>query len=481
MALAFRTNGAPLSGALFVSNPKNRQTRRKRARKSTRSASASTSARSNGTKARKPRKASKARKARSTKARAKARTNGTKARKPRRAAKARTNSRKPRRVRRAAKAVRKARTNGRKVVRKARRVRVKRNTAPVKARANRRVSRGSRHAAQRNSAPRRYYFRKSRRNNGEGGGGGSLGFRNRITNAATALVAKVPVLGGLFSAVAAPIIMGMAVGGVHYGAVKLIQSVAPGALNAINPVKFTVVGALVATLLRSGLPGINKIPADFRNQLATGALVAGGALDAFRYATREAGDLGEAVSLYDYSDAVPLYDYSGIGMELGDGGAYDVVPLGNVNVGAYAGAREGDAAYTGDDLAVDEGEAALAGISAWRQTFGAEPRIQTQTAGYVSALAGQPGHRWGWLIKLIGFEKFQQVAALPPMQRQAFISQLRAQALALADAQASQPQAPLTPAQGGRPVNTSPTPMAGIGMDFGSPLYAGSAYSGASF
>lgn len=459
MALAFRTNGAPLSGALFVSNPKNRQARRKRARKSTRS----TSARTNSAKPRKARKVRKVRKVR----RAKARTNG---------AKARANTRKPRKVRRVRRAA-KARTNGRKVVRKARRVRVKRNTALVKARVNRRASR---RAARRNTAPRRYYFRKARRNNGEGGGGG-LGFRNRITNAATALVAKVPVLGGLFSAVAAPLLMGAAVGGVHYGAVKALQAVAPGVLNAVNPVKFTVVGVVVATLLRSGLPGINKIPSDFRNQLATGALVAGGALDAFRYATREAGDLGEAVSLYDYSDAVPLYDYSGIGMNLGDGGAYDVVPLGNPHAGAYAGAREGDAAYTGDDLAMDEGEAALAGLAAWHQTFGAEPRIQTQTAGYVSALAGQPGHRWGWLIKLVGFEKFQQIAALPPMQRQAFISQLRAQALALADAQASQPQAPLTPAQGGRPVNTSPTPMAGIGMDFGSPLYAGSAYSGASF
>ncbi len=447
MALAFRTNGAPLSGALFVSNPKNRQARRKRARKSTRSASARTNTR----------KARKARKARRT-------------------VKARTNGRKVRKVRRVRRAV-KARTNGRKMIRRARRVRVKRNTAPVKARANRR---GGRRAARRNTAPRRFYFRKARRNNGEGGGGG-LGFRNRVTNAAAALVAKVPVLGGLFSAVAAPLLMGAAVGGVHYGAVKVLQSVAPGVLNAVNPVKFTLVGTLVATLLRSGLPGINKIPADFRNQLATGALVVGGGLDAFRYLTREAGDLGEAVSLYDYSDAVPLYDYSGIGLDLGDGGAYDVVPLGNPNAGAYAGAREGDAAYTGDDLAMDEGEAALAGIAAWHQTFGAEPRIQTQTAGYVSALAGQPGHRWGWLIKLVGFEKFQQIAALPPMQRQAFIAQLRAQALALADAQASQPQAPLTPAQGGRPVNTSPTPMAGIGMDFGSPLYAGSAYSGASF
>jgi len=27
--------------------------------------------------------------------------------------------------------------------------------------------------------------------------------------------------------------------------------------------------------------------------------------------------------------------------------------------------------------------------------------------------------------------------------------------------------------------NTSPTPMSGIGMDFGSPLYAGSVFSGA--
>lgn len=423
MALAFRTNGAPLSGALFVSNPKprgNRKARRARSRKSTRAAVP--------------------------------RMNRRKGRKSR-ANRIKMNRGKIARV----------------LANRRRRVKIKFNTSHRAVKMNRKARKARRN-------PLHIKRNRARRNSSSGG----LGFANVITSKAKSLVAKVPVLGGLFSSVVAPLMVGAVVGGVHYVGVKALTAVAPGVVRAIDPVKFTVAGVGVATLLRSKLPGINKIPANLRDQLAVGALLVGGALDAFRALSDKMGDLGEAVSLYDYSDAVPLYDYSGIGMDLGDGGAYDVLPMyGTGSRGVYGAAREGDAVFAPDDLAVDEGEAALGGISAWSATFGAEPRIQSQTAGYYSALAGMPGHRWGWLIKLIGFEKFQQIAALPPEQRQAYIANLKAEALRLADAQAAQPQAPLTPAQGGRPVNTTPTPMAGIGMDLGSPLYAGSAYNAA--
>jgi hypothetical protein len=46
-----------------------------------------------------------------------------------------------------------------------------------------------------------------------------------------------------------------------------------------------------------------------------------------------------------------------------------------------------------------------------------------------SHLAGRDGHKWGWLIKLIGWDKARQVAALPPGQRIAMIRKLRAAAL----------------------------------------------------
>jgi hypothetical protein len=431
MALAFRTNGAPLSGALFVSNPgkprANRATRRAKARKSTKAA----------------------------------RSNGSKRRSSKRRKSARRNT--------AAKAPRANRRRARKN---------KRTVASYfgKARPNKGKRRARRNAGgfymKRNTRAIRRY-RRVRRNNGEGGG--SLGFLNPITSRVKALVAKVPLVGGVVASYIAPVLVGAGVGAVHYFGMKALESAAPGIVRPVNAIKFTLLGAAVYGVLSTNLPGINKIPAGLRSQLATGALLVGGGLDAFRALSDRMGDLGDAVALYDYSDPTPLYDYSGA---YGDGGYYDVVPMRGMST-HYSGAREGDALYAPDDLAQDEGEAALAGIAAWSQTFGLEPRVQSSLATPYSALAGQPGHRWGWLIKLIGFEKFQQVAALPPEQRQSYLAALKAEALRLADAQAVQPQAPVTPANGARVPNTSPTPMSGIGMDFGSPLYAGSVFSGA--
>jgi len=447
MALALRTNGAmPLSGALFVSNPRPRKAKR--------------AARKNG----------------------KATAQGTRANKRRKARKG---------TKRAFSAVRKAsrRNTALKVARKNTRRSasgrfLKRRNGAVKVVANRR----RRSKARRNGlafSPRANGGRKvrrvmRRRNTGSSGGG--YGFANAITNKVKSLVGKVPVLGSIASKFVAPVLVGALVGGVHYYGVAVLQKLAPGLLDSVSPVKYTLTGVAVATLLKSGLPGINKIPADLANQLATGALVVGGALDAYRALTRslgDLGDLGEAVSLYDYSGAVPLYDYSGMGAgAYGDGGYYDVVPMQPAGNSYYAGAEEGDALYAPDDLAMDEGEAALGGLAMWRSTFGDEPRMQQRTSGYHSGLAGQPGHRFGWLIKIIGFDNFQRVAAMPPADRQAWIASYKAEALKMADAKLAAQQAPTTPTQGATVPNTVSPPMAGIGVDFGASMFAGSHYSG---
>jgi hypothetical protein len=46
-----------------------------------------------------------------------------------------------------------------------------------------------------------------------------------------------------------------------------------------------------------------------------------------------------------------------------------------------------------------------------------------------SHLAGREGHRWGWLMKMVGWEKAQQIAALPPESRIKVLHKLRAAAL----------------------------------------------------
>jgi hypothetical protein len=99
----------------------------------------------------------------------------------------------------------------------------------------------------------------------------------------------------------------------------------------------------------------------------------------------------------------------------------------------YNGASLGDAAAAPADLSVEEGDAAVRGAGAWQARFGAPPIVRVRNADGFSAYAGRPGHRFGWLIQLIGFDRFQKLAMLPPEARVALIAQLKSQAVTLAD------------------------------------------------
>lgn len=94
----------------------------------------------------------------------------------------------------------------------------------------------------------------------------------------------------------------------------------------------------------------------------------------------------------------------------------------------YADAMAGDAQYSGPDFSAAEGQALMDGSTAWFSKFGRSPVRATGVRGAMSRHAGRPGHRWGWLIKLVGMEKAAQIAALPPERRLAVIASLRKQA-----------------------------------------------------
>jgi hypothetical protein len=51
-----------------------------------------------------------------------------------------------------------------------------------------------------------------------------------------------------------------------------------------------------------------------------------------------------------------------------------------------------------------------------------------------SRFAGLRMHRWGWLIKAVGFDRARKIAALAPADRLKVIDQLRKQAISAADA-----------------------------------------------
>jgi hypothetical protein len=163
----------------------------------------------------------------------------------------------------------------------------------------------------------------------------------------------------------------------------------------------------------------------------------------------------------------------------------------------YADAMAGDAQYSGADFSAAEGQALMDGPAAWMKRFGKPAKRATGVRSSMSRHAGKEGHRWGWLIKLVGMEKAKQIAALPPEKRLAVIDGLRKQAISsLANMMATQaagsstaPQTELTTAMAAAPQqNLLPAPQsmgldltgaamgAGAAGSYGSVVYAGGGF-----
>ncbi len=113
----------------------------------------------------------------------------------------------------------------------------------------------------------------------------------------------------------------------------------------------------------------------------------------------------------------------------GDGFAYQTAPLQAAGADDYGQACMADAYYSGADFSGDEGQALLNGREAFLNTYGAAPYRPKGDPSNASHLAGRAGHRWGWLIRTVGWEKARQIAALPPKKRLAVIKSMRQNAL----------------------------------------------------
>ncbi len=93
--------------------------------------------------------------------------------------------------------------------------------------------------------------------------------------------------------------------------------------------------------------------------------------------------------------------------------------------------------------------------------------------GSASHLAGRRGHRWGWLIKMIGFKKFQKLAALPPDQRLRLVKKMRAAAIATMKQEMKARLPNLSPEfVSGQAAGAAPT-LAGADTSYGGMLFAG--------
>jgi hypothetical protein len=291
------------------------------------------------------------------------------------------------------------------------------------------------------------YQLNRRRNPSEGG------FNLAILRPVENIVAKFPILGSPVAKAMGYVAFGALAGATHfYGlkAVRYVGGMLPAPVqsfgkNFIAPVGYSLTGVLANfAIQRLPIPFLSESQ---KKSLGIAAMIAGGVLDVFRALKGQSRDLGDLDGDDDFGDAD----------DFGDGQAYDVVPLAGIgegmgaigegmggigfsgigqgmgDAGDYSDAEMADAYYSGPDLDGYEGEAALHGAHAYRSVFGAPAKQASRTESDFSRHAGKPGHRWGWLIKAVGWERFQAIAAMEPEARCALIEELRKNAIATVD------------------------------------------------
>jgi hypothetical protein len=120
----------------------------------------------------------------------------------------------------------------------------------------------------------------------------------------------------------------------------------------------------------------------------------------------------------------------GMAYQLGRTSGYGFDGATHALTNSYSGASLADAYFSGPDFDAVEGEALLSGAAEFGRLGGAVAHNAAGPSRHQSNMAGRRFHRWGWLIKMIGVETAQKIAALPPEQRLIVIDNLRKQALA---------------------------------------------------
>jgi len=326
-----------------------------------------------------------------------------------------------------------------------------------------------------------------------------IGFLDSIESS----IGNVPVIGPVIAPIIAPAALGAVAAVVHILVVPRLEGYLPA---WAQPYSYSIGGAAVGIV--SGVVAAKSSDGTVRTAagLIGGAAVAiGVGIDAYRMFIAKSGatagdddmgglalsgddDMGDlALSGDDMGDlalsGLALSGLSGMGAvalggdraAFGDGGAYQVQSLGfagdhSALHAMYADAAMADAYFSGPDLDGVEGEAALAGPSSFMGTFGAAPVRAAGQKRMQSRHAGLRGHRWGWLIKMVGYENFQKITALDPEQRVNVIKQLREQAMASVQRYVDESKAAQLAS---KPV-TAPAELSGYG--YGATMFSGGSY-----
>lgn len=299
-----------------------------------------------------------------------------------------------------------------------------------------------------------------------------------VTNTAQTYLRKIPVVGDTLANSLPTILLGVGVSALSYGAMKLANMYAPSWVSRMAPVAGTTVGLVTAVALQK-LPYIKNVGSEtLRNQVSAGVVLLGAAYDFTRYMK----GTSRVLSGIDDVGDLDIGDVDGLAM--GDGMAYDVVPLGDTDglamsgaeyqlASAYADAELGDAELCGNDFSEVEGSALLG--DSYLATFGAPPDLRTRIRGRHSRHAGKEGHRWAWLIKLVGPKRAKKIAEMDPEARVQLIKQLREQAIQTVSGGAGGGSTEDIQGLAMSGLAMSGLAMSGLGSDYGN-LFAGSAY-----
>jgi hypothetical protein len=284
--------------------------------------------------------------------------------------------------------------------------------------------------------------------------GGSTGIMP--IDAATKMVDQVPLVGSTVAPYVAPLVVGAGSAAVSF---YLMREFGPKLPEKMQPFGYSLGGVVAGTAV-AAIP-VGKVQS--RRLVAAGLVTVGAAIDLYRYLMTMSAEDAESASGAEASAEEALngfgsWEYTGqgalngyAGLELienpgygaleytGQGalngyGALEYTGQGALNgYGAleldYSDASLGDAYASPGDFGADELRAFRGGPQHWRKYFGQSARRARGVRSAQSRHAGKPGHRWGWLIKLIGFDKARGLAQLQPAQRMQVINGLKAQAL----------------------------------------------------
>jgi hypothetical protein len=295
--------------------------------------------------------------------------------------------------------------------------------------------------------------------------GGALNLFDRSAN----MLARVPVVGRL-----APIIPTLGLFGsaaaIHFYAMRYLGPKLPGLGERVGSFigqgergynlgvlaqkgGYTIGGLAVGALI---LAGHRYLPKLFPSRVASSAFATAAVGLGFGY------DVLDALRGQDASEASMDADFSGLAYTGGElnglaytggelnglaytGGELNGVHLNGAHLNgahmngahdlmeSYAGAHFGDAMHSGPDFDTIEGQCLMMGPMAYKSRFGLPAARGFVNRSGMSAMAGKHGHRWGWLIKMIGFQRAAKLAALPPRKRMAIIAKLRAKAKMMID------------------------------------------------